>query len=67
MCLGMNPDKLEGQSGVRAPRRTGTSKGGRESDGTHAADESGDGGGRGDHRRVTDVRELVDKVPAGAR
>ena len=51
MCLGMNPDKLEGDSGVCLvvePQLQGTAG---KSDRAHAADEPGDGGGGGRGRR----------------
>ena len=51
MCLGMNPDKLEGQSGVRGlvePQLQGPAG---KSHRPHAADEPGDGRGRGGGRR----------------
>ena len=51
MCLGMNPDKLEGRPGVRVvvePQLQGTAG---ESDRPDAADEPGDGGRGGGRRR----------------
>ena len=70
MCLGMNPDKLEGDQ-VCAASSNRNFKGGREVDGPHAAHEPGHGrrgrrGRRSDGRKGTGLMKCITKVTGRA-
>ena len=67
MCLGDEPGQARRQPGLRGLVESQLQGTAGQSDRPHAAHEPGDGRGAALAGQVTDVRELVDEVPAGVR